>query len=47
MEDAAIYEPKLDNANSLFAVFDGHGGSILTIKATKSADTWLTSSPSC
>lgn len=47
MEDAAIYEPNLDNANSLFAVFDGHGGSTLTIKAIKSANTSLIGSPSC
>ena len=26
MEDAAIHELDIGNGNSLFAVFDGHGG---------------------
>jgi len=26
MEDASIYEVELGDGNSLFAVFDGHGG---------------------
>lgn len=47
MEDAAIFQPDLKNGNSLFAVFDGHGGRIITIKAMKSANTLLRSSPNC
>ena len=26
MEDAAIHSPNIGDGNSLFAVFDGHGG---------------------
>jgi len=26
MEDASLYEVELNGGNSLFAVFDGHGG---------------------
>lgn len=37
MEDASIYEVELADGNSLFAVFDGHGGYILFIKDMKSA----------
>ena len=28
MEDAAIHEVDIGDGNSLFAVFDGHGGSL-------------------
>jgi serine/threonine protein phosphatase PrpC len=28
MEDAAIHEVDLGDGNSLFAVFDGHGGNL-------------------
>lgn len=31
MEDAAIHEVNLGDGNSLFAVFDGHGGNSLFI----------------
>lgn len=37
MEDASIYEVELGDGNSLFAVFDGHGGKRLSIQATRSA----------
>jgi serine/threonine protein phosphatase PrpC len=37
MEDASIYEVELGDGNSLFAVFDGHGGAYLFIQVTKSA----------
>ena len=32
MEDAAIHEVELGDGNSLFAVFDGHGGKALMMK---------------
>jgi serine/threonine protein phosphatase PrpC len=35
MEDADIRETDLGDGNSLFAVFDGHGGMILVMKAIK------------
>lgn len=35
MEDADIREADLGDGNSLFAVFDGHGGMILVIKVMK------------
>lgn len=31
MEDAAIHDPKIGDGNSLFAVFDGHGGTFYFI----------------
>jgi serine/threonine protein phosphatase PrpC len=31
MEDAAIHELNIGDGNSLFAVFDGHGGILLKI----------------
>ena len=38
MEDADIHEADLGDGNSLFAVFDGHGGIRGIIKVTKSAN---------
>jgi len=38
MEDADIHEADLGDGNSLFAVFDGHGGNRGIIKVTKSAN---------
>jgi serine/threonine protein phosphatase PrpC len=35
MEDAAIHVVDLGDGNSLFAVFDGHGGTYLLIKVIK------------
>lgn len=35
MEDAAIHEADLGDGNSLFAVFDGHGGTFEVMKATR------------
>lgn len=37
MEDATISESDLGDGNSLFAVFDGHGGKSSFIQAMKSA----------
>ena len=37
MEDAAIHECDLGDGNSLFGVFDGHGGNYAITQATKSA----------
>lgn len=31
MEDAAIHELNIGDGNSLFAVFDGHGGNLIAI----------------
>lgn len=31
MEDAAIHELDIGDGNSLFAVFDGHGGNPITL----------------
>jgi len=31
MEDACIHQADLGDGNSLFAVFDGHGGSLTLI----------------
>jgi|JI9StandDraft_1071089.scaffolds.fasta_scaffold767654_2 hypothetical protein len=39
MEDAAIHEVDMGDGNSLFAVFDGHGGIIDDIKDIKLANT--------
>lgn len=39
MEDAAIHEVDLKDGNSLFAVFDGHGGTIRNIKDIKLVNT--------
>jgi len=38
MEDASIYEADLEDGNSLFAVFDGHGGEIRDIQVMRSAN---------
>jgi len=38
MEDASIYEVELGDGNSLFAVFDGHGGEKSVIQVTRSAN---------
>jgi serine/threonine protein phosphatase PrpC len=38
MEDASIYEVELGDGNSLFAVFDGHGGEITVIQVIRSAN---------
>ena len=35
MEDAVIHEIDIGDGNSLFAVFDGHGGITFIIKALK------------
>ena len=35
MEDTSIHEPDLGDGNSLFAVFDGHGGIFYLMKAMK------------
>jgi serine/threonine protein phosphatase PrpC len=35
MEDADIHEADLGDGNSLFAVFDGHGGIASIMKGTK------------
>lgn len=32
MEDAAIHELNIGDGNSLFAVFDGHGGNLIVIQ---------------
>lgn len=40
MEDASIYEVELGDGNSLFAVFDGHGGIFDSKKVIKSASLW-------
>lgn len=40
MEDASIYEVELGDGNSLFAVFDGHGGIYQFRKAPKLASLW-------
>lgn len=37
MEDAAIHQIDFDNNNSLFAVFDGHGGITYNIQDSRSA----------
>lgn len=37
MEDASIYEVELGDGNSLFAVFDGHGGLFVIIQDMKLA----------
>ena len=34
MEDAAIHELDIGDGNSLFAVFDGHGGTIIFLYRT-------------
>jgi serine/threonine protein phosphatase PrpC len=38
MEDAAIHTINMPDGNSLFAVFDGHGGTVLTTQDMKSAN---------
>lgn len=38
MEDASIYEVELANGNSMFAVFDGHGGFPFIIQDTRSVN---------
>lgn len=40
MEDASIYEVELGDGNSLFAVFDGHGGEISDIQVIRSANSY-------
>jgi serine/threonine protein phosphatase PrpC len=35
MEDADIHETDLGDGNSLFGVFDGHGGTFWLMKATR------------
>ena len=35
MEDAHVAQVDLGNGNSLFAVFDGHGGKLILIKVPK------------
>ena len=40
MEDASIYEVELGDGNSLFAVFDGHGGEISVIQVIRSANSY-------
>lgn len=37
MEDAVIHELNIGDGNSLFAVFDGHGGNHQSIQDLKSA----------
>ena len=37
MEDAAIHEVDLGDGNSLFGVFDGHGGTTYPMQVTRSA----------
>jgi hypothetical protein len=39
MEDAAIHEAVMEDGNSLFAVFDGHGGIIDNTKVIKLVNT--------
>lgn len=39
MEDAAIYNPDLKDGNSLFGVFDGHGGNNALMKAMRLVNT--------
>jgi|LakMenE18May11ns_1017448.scaffolds.fasta_scaffold7694720_1 hypothetical protein len=40
MEDASIYEVELGDGNSLFAVFDGHGGEISDIQVMRLANSY-------
>ena len=40
MEDAAIHEMDIGDGNSLFAVFDGHGGTSSLSKDPKSVNMW-------
>lgn len=42
MEDAAIHETDLGDGNSLFGVFDGHGGTTKFTQVIKSANMFLT-----
>jgi serine/threonine protein phosphatase PrpC len=35
MEDAVIHEVNIGDGNLLFAVFDGHGGNYILMKAFK------------
>lgn len=35
MEDAAISELDIGNSNSIFGVFDGHGGTSMSIKGVR------------
>lgn len=39
MEDAAIHDVDIGDGNSLFAVFDGHGGKLWLSQAPKLAST--------
>ena len=41
MQDADIHEIDIGDGNSLFAVFDGHGGTSSLTKDPKSVNTWL------
>jgi serine/threonine protein phosphatase PrpC len=41
MEDAAIHIINMTDGNSLFAVFDGHGGTTLNIQGIRSANMLL------
>ena len=38
MEDASINQVDIGNSNSLFAVFDGHGGTLNLTKVLKLAN---------
>ncbi len=38
MEDASLYEVELGDGNSLFAVFDGHGGNQYVTQDLRSAN---------
>lgn len=40
MEDATIAEVDIGNGNSLFGVFDGHGGTSECMQASKSQNWW-------
>lgn len=43
MEDAAVHIISMQDGNSLFAVFDGHGGTAITTQDMKSANMSATS----
>ncbi len=45
MEDAAIHNPNIGDGNALFAVFDGHGGKIMSTQGSKSVNMWPTFLP--
>lgn len=38
MEDASLFEVELGDGNSLFAVFDGHGGIFVAIQDMRSVN---------